>query len=386
MASQRSKAKRLYLALFLLTSLGLSLFWAWGLWGQSFGLGNHALSTNTPAVMGRDPWLWPFTSNSIWNHPIGSQANYHPAQLPKANVVSTDPDLLFVIPRDSPARLLYDPGSWLKRCSGTTTYENLSIQIPDGLIVPDAVNEPGRYETPNNAAALLQPDGRTILQLEPMARCDPQGPVYGYRWPKQNVDLYGDGIPGSHLGSGLSALGGAIRKGELLSKEPIRHALKLEFWGKYLHYDAKRETPGYRWPADRADGQAASIYEGSDPELVMGSLMAIPPATSIASLGLKTDAGRKIAEALRDFGGYVVDSTGWDAHAIAIEAGVEQELQRASGYGLSGNASNPTKFYGDFNRIVQALAIVTDNRPEQPGGAGTPRTDLAPPLPSPPPS
>ena len=29
----------------------------------------------------RDPWLWPFASNSIWNMPIGSEARYVPAGL-----------------------------------------------------------------------------------------------------------------------------------------------------------------------------------------------------------------------------------------------------------------------------------------------------------------
>jgi len=376
MVLARSKNKAFRSALIVLVSMALALM-------LGCGFKDKPGSMNTvvnQAAVGRDPWLWPFSSSSIWNQPIGRQARYSPARLPKANVVSTDPNLLFVIDEDSPTRPLYDPGSWLNRCDGTTTYENLSIQIPDGLIVPDAINEPGRYETPNNAAALLQPDGRTIIQLEPMARCAPQGPVYGYRWPKENVDLYGNGVAGSHLGSGLSALGGTIRKGELLSEQPIRHALKLEFWGDYLYYDANSETPGYRWPADRADGQANSIYKGADPEMVMGSLMAIPPEVSAESLNLKTKAARKIYESLRNFGGYVVDSTGRDAHAIAIEAGVEDELRNALGYGLNGNASSPNDFYEDFNNIVQSLAIVIDNKPEHPGGTGSPLTDLAPPF------
>ena len=107
------------------------------------------------------------------------------------------------------------------------------------MIVPDAINTPTRYYTPNNAAALLQPDGRTIIQLEPMARCIKGGPVYGYHWPKQDIDIYSQGIAGSHLGSGLSAIGGTIRKGELIGSEPIRHVLKLELWEKYLNYNPR---------------------------------------------------------------------------------------------------------------------------------------------------
>ncbi len=44
---------------------------------------------------------------------------------------------------------------------------------------------------------------------------------------KPSVDLYGDGAYGAHWGSGLSALGGSIHLGELLSPEPMRHALKV---------------------------------------------------------------------------------------------------------------------------------------------------------------
>src|SRR6478672_5614739 len=128
----------------------------------------------------RDKWLWPFSQDSIWNLPIGSDAQYSPANLPQAARSSVDKDLLFIIPASSPIRPLYDPGSWTNRCSGTKTYENLSILIPDDLIVPDAINFLVKYYTPNNAAALLQPDGRTIIQLEPMARCVKGGPVYGY--------------------------------------------------------------------------------------------------------------------------------------------------------------------------------------------------------------
>ena len=45
------------------------------------------------------------------------------------------------------------------------------------------------------------------------------------------VSLLSNGSLGAHGGSGLSAVGGMIRLGELLpSAPPIRHAIKLELF------------------------------------------------------------------------------------------------------------------------------------------------------------
>lgn len=328
----------------------------------------------------RDKWLWPFAQDSIWNLPIGSEAQYSPANLPIADRSSVDYDLLFKIPDGSPLRPLYDPGSWTQRCSGTKTYKNLSILIPDDLIVPDAINLVLKYHTPNNAAALLQPDGKTIIQLEPMARCVKAGPVYGYHWPKKDLDLYSQGIAGGHLGSGLSSIGGTIRKGELISNDPIRHVLKLELWEKYINYDPGSLTPGYRWPADRADSAAPTIYKGKNPQIVMGTLFAIPPNVTVDNLGLTTPAGKKLFHALQDYGGYHVDTTGVDAYAIAVEPGVEDEFQATYGYDFSDRAISNNPFYQDFMKLFQALNIVTNNSPNSVGGGGTRRAPLAPPF------
>ena len=349
----------------------------------SMGLANYlqqnSLTTaNSSPANTRNKWLWPFSQDSIWNLPIGSDAQYSPANLPKATYSSVDNDLLFIIPADSPRRPLYDPGSWTNRCSGTTTYE--SIPIPDDLIVADAINTPTKYYTPNNAAALLQPDGRTIIQLEPMARCLKAGPVYGYHHPKPDIDIYGQGISGSHLGSGLSAIGGTIRKGELTGSDPILHILKIELWEKYLNYTPGSSTSGYRWPADRADSHASSIYKGKNLQLVMGSLLAIPPNVTEDSLGLSTPAGKKLFHALQDYGGYQVDATGADTFALAVEQGVEDEFKAAYGYDFYATANSNNPFYEDFFKLFQALNIITNNSPNSIGGDGTRRAPLAPPF------
>jgi len=321
----------------------------------------------------RDKWLWPFSSKSIWNMPIGSGAVYKPAKIQPAQHAAADQEYFYKIRAGAPLRPVYGVGSFGPgRCTGTQSM-NISLPIPDNLIVPDATSTP--YSTPNNASAFLMPDGQTLEQFEPLARCTAGGPVYGWRNPWGGVNIYGDGIKGGHLGSGLSSIGGSIRLGELTNTQPIRHALKINLWGqKYLYYSAA--VPGYRWPATNADANAAKQYHGTNPKLVLGSLLAIPPITP-ASLNLQTPAGKKLFSALKNYGAYVVDDAGWDAHYFCVEKGVLEEFRATYGYDFETSSG---AFYDDYMKLVKALQIVDNNGAKNVGGGGTPRAPLAPPI------
>ncbi|MGL5804385.1 MAG: hypothetical protein ACRC11_02900, partial [Xenococcaceae cyanobacterium] len=248
----------------------------------------------------------------------------------------------------------------------------ISLPIPDNLIVPDATSNP--YSTPNNPSAFLMPDGKTIEQFQPLARCQAGGNVHGWRNPWGGVSIYGDGIKGTHFGSGLSAIGGSIRKGELINNLPIRHALKVNIWAeRYLYYSSK--VKGFRWPADRADSYAADRYRGKNPKLVQGTLLAIPPRISEASLKLQTQPAKKIFRALQNYGAYIVDDSHWDAYYFAVENNVPEEFRKKYGYDFEGNNN---KFYEDAMKLFQALHIVDNNRPNNIGGGGKRRVALAP--------
>lgn len=313
-----------------------------------------------PKVTSRDPWKWPFSSDSIWNTPIGSDAVYKPANFKaESSYIGMDVEYHIILKEDDPIRDIYSPTSWEKRWPGVSKLG--SMPVPDDLIIPDA--DPPH--TPNNCAAFLMPDGRTIKQLEPATRVEPGKHIVG--WPcKADQDIYGPGIYGTHFGSGLSSIGGSIRLGELTSDEPIRHVLKINVWAKkYCYYSD--ELRGYRWPADRADSYAKGNYGGTDPSLVMGTLLAIPPFVTIESLDLQTEPAKKLFYALQDFGAYIVDDSAWDAFDFSAEIGVQEEFKEKYGYDFTGRSG---LFQQDVKKLIEALHIVDNNSPESIGGGG----------------
>jgi hypothetical protein len=311
----------------------------------------------------RDPWLRPFDSDSIWNRPIGQGAVYVDAGIGDAGFTSFDVEYLVKVAATDPFRTVYYPGSWTDRDSGTTVSWLGSMRVPDAFVVADATTNP--YSTPNNASAFLQPNGHSLTQLEPVTRPTPGGPIWGY--PNTGADLFQDGTYGVHFGSGLSAIGGSIRRGELLGGEPIRHALKIELYGaRYYYYSAADATPGYRWPADRADSYAANNYRGTNPALKPGSLLALPKSVDIEALGLAAPQAKKVAKALQDYGAYIVDDAAWNAVYLCAEDGVGPEWSPS---------------LSDINKIVAALKVVDNNGPNSVGGGGAVSSALvAPPI------
>ena len=53
----------------------------------------------------------------------------------------------------------------------------------------------------NNAAALLMPDNDTLVQFQPLVRCQPGGPLLSLSPYPQNFSILGDGTWGAHGGS-----------------------------------------------------------------------------------------------------------------------------------------------------------------------------------------
>ena len=329
-----------------------------------FGLVGQLSAESGPS---RDPWLWPFATDSIWNMPIGSDAKLIPAKIPTPAHIGCDLEWHIRTEAEDPVYPVFAPSSWGTRWPGERKLGEL--RIPADLIIPDAKPP----HTPNACAAFLMPDGRTIRQLEPACRPVAEPRIVGYLHG-EDQDLYGAGIKGTHYGSGLSAIGGSIRPGELTGDAPIRHALKLNVWAKYLHYSDA--VPGFRWPADRCDSYARESYHGKNPSLVMGALLVLPSDLKPLDLDVRTEVGLKLFEAFQGYGAYISDDTAWDASDLCVERSVPHEVAATYGYTMTGTGP----LVEELKRIIPALMIVENNSPEQIGGGGLPIRPLAPEL------
>lgn len=282
----------------------------------------------------RDVRALPFAWDSIWNLPLARSAQYAPFDT-RAQDIYLDIENISVDPAD-PVR---------------------DLEAPNGVVrahVDPRLRADGSF---NNCSTFLTatPDGETIVQGQPL-KLEPGGdPSYRYGWPP--IPLRGDGRLGCHGGSGLSGIGGTVRVGEMSAPAPLRHPLKINL---NCQVSCSTAGEGFRWPAFRADGVYRDRYRGTDPRVNMGTLLAIPPD---ADLGWITEPDtRKIAEALRDYGAYVVDETGGSStNALNAQAGAEAEIP---------HIDSP-----QMVRLFASLDVVTNSAPTSPGGGplGSPR-------------
>jgi hypothetical protein len=328
----------------------------------------------------RDKLQQPFASTSIWNMPIGSSAVYTPANIKDWTGWGVFLEEVYLIHRPNlPLQPIYwsdDRWSGGSRCLPTSTQIQYYAPVPMDYYIAGATSS----DTPNNPSGILTADGDYYLQSQPLTHC--AGYPYTTGYQGATVSLYGDGIRGSQGGSHLSAIGGTIRRGEFAAGR-IPHALKTVLHPSNLSNTAGPgcANPGCRWPAASSDcGNTACGYTGSTPGMKMGSLLALPPAYDCA--GMRTEPGRIVCAALRDYGTYVVD-TGWGPPYIAVERGpdgtVESEFQALYGYSIK-QSSTSHPWSQDWKQLNRALQLVDNNSATSVGGGGTPRQPLAPPI------
>lgn len=119
---------------------------------------------------------------------------------------------------------------------------------------------------------------------------------------------------------GVSASGCSVRMGlldsaSLLAGNPIRHALKLAIYSGYVGEAYALLGRKIQWPAGNADSWAGDASYNTGP-FRYGTMMVIPAAVNLASIGCTTSQGLLIAACLQDYGAYVMD----DANGIVIRA------------------------------------------------------------------
>jgi hypothetical protein len=193
------------------------------------GTSADAAVADADAATYRDPRVQPFASTSIWNMPIGSGATYVAANIasPTSNALLADEDVIVLTPAAPSTPLYRNTADWqptVSRCPWDAGALMFDVPMPAAFVVGDTPTS----DTPNSGLAALLADGRTIKQTQPFARCTAGAPgTSDDVFP--DVDLYGPGIPGAHGGSGLSAIGGTLRVGELRpGGRLVRQALMME--------------------------------------------------------------------------------------------------------------------------------------------------------------
>jgi hypothetical protein len=336
----------------------------------------------------RDALHWPFSQKSIWNMPIGSNARYVHAHLEPTTQagITIDEDYIVMTPTAPLMDIFESDAGWDKdkdRCekTGKLMY---SLPIPQNFVVNKQTWDGA---TPNAGLAVLMPDGRTVRENQPFAHCSNGAYATSfYQFPNQ--DIQGDGYYGAHGASGLSAIGGTLRIGELTPESgPIRHALKINVWGaKNLYYDSINK--GFRWPAGSADGYASSGENAYGKkrtsvlvkECRMGALLAIPSSIKIMSLKLETQPAKILAQTFQDYGAYIVDDTAWNVNALMAEWGPDGRFKDEfkKNWGFDFVTGTDTPWGRDMMKIFAVLYVVDNNTSETIGGGGKPRRPLAP--------
>jgi hypothetical protein len=338
---------------------------------------------------GRDPLKQPFASNSIWNMPIGSGAVFVAANLsgnPGNNIWAAMPGIddekIIMKPTAPLVKVNASNAGWSGKNRCTATGGLLyTVPMPSNYIVPNTNR--------NSSATFLMADGRTIVQTQPLARCTAGGSATSMA-KFTNVDLYGTGITGAHGGSGLSAIGGSIRLGELRPGTTTgpRHALKVNVYAKEALFKCTTRSACSRWPAVTSDSYAVGWYGSAkgntNTAMKMGALLAIPPTKSIASLGLETVPAQQLAWTLQNYGAYIVDDTYAAGFDFNVEDGPDgakkDEFRKDWGFDMGQKVQGNTPWVRDIQRLAKALSVVNNNSATSIGGGGTPRQPLALPI------
>jgi hypothetical protein len=307
------------------------------------------LSGGPPSV--RSQYAWPFAWNAHWNIPISTSATYgSPASSYSATLTTYDYSTEnYAVENNSCDSLSYPVKTFNDGYLG-----NKSVYCNPGM------SGAGQW---NDTTAMLDVNGDTVWQgqtLELSPGGNPSiGGVGNYVVPGLSLTT-SDGNPGAHGGSSLSCLGGTITKAELIARV-IPHALKMCFNGLMFYSSA---GAGYQWPARNADGGYNSsgnvnYYGGSNPIMVEGALLALPPSISIATR-YSDPLVQAIATALQNFGAYLCDNTasGYGNATSLIEMNWDA-VPYWTGTGTFGS---------DLLRMENDLMVVTNSTQATPGG------------------
>ena len=312
--------------------------------------------------------LQPFAADSIWNRRIPGDATYvdisDVTADPEKVIDSVGLDLVTLCSTDASAPLVnVERGSgWKPEQRAVSTGEVLYQRH----LAPDACTDLTFNPISNGLFVLFDPETGTA-DLGIGGYREPGGPLLnsagdGHEAHGLNV-FDGDGLIGYGRASLLPALGGLLRAGEL--DNGIFHALAVNMPTGMLSKEQH-----FVWPARAADGTADITYQGDNPALAMGTLLAIPADIDLDSLTWQTPQGRRLAEAAQRYGWYVVDvllaphhvQLGMDVAAARSDLGFE--IDPATGrQSVDTTKVDPDGLNADVALIASLLHAVPQTAP-----------------------
>jgi hypothetical protein len=255
--------------------------------------------TLTSATVGPSYWKEPVPKNATLENP-GFKASYF----------QSDTNYFVVVDNNTPTVDLLIPAGWGDRdgssIPGHQPQKIGSVKIPANFVIPDVIPP----DTPNNPTVIYNKDTGKSTTLNGLIRPVAGGPVYAFP------------ASGSHAGSGLT--GGEITQAEL-NQGKIEHGLAINIQAsKYVSFN----QGGFTYPATTADGYASpQTYGGSNPNVVMGARLVIPPDVKPADLGITSKDGLAIFNSLQKYGALVADDSGWDAFGFAVDIQAVDRLE-----------------------------------------------------------
>lgn len=303
-------------------------------------------------------WQKPFWSSSIWNRQLPSYRVLVDANMNRRDLITYDLIHDLYLQGSWPNRDVYFNNGWSDRARGYDSGNNLRMK--NNYIVHKEYEGP-YGGTPNSTFAFMMLDRNRILQGQVLCRPTNTGPVYMPWWAYNKFQrLYGDGRKDNqgHGATGLSAIGGTLRNGDLTvtGKTPDGVIKIMVNARRYLHYDWNTKK-GSRWPAGNSDNYREE-YGGSNPALKMGSLLTFDGTTQVRRSWMKTDPGRRIYDTVKKYGAYIVEDSNRDAYALVMTEDEYWAFRNRFGYSPHQYSGS---WHSDINDVMNALEVVDNN-------------------------
>ncbi len=303
----------------------------------------------------RDVAQQPFASDSVWNTPIGAGAQFAAVQ-PGGMDLATG---VMVVNASLSHPVLY----------ATTNDPIGNLHVPSMPAPFASVPLPATLNTTPGGrhVFLVLPDGFTAFEIHSPRRAGSDVRANSI----VRADLRGSGVPPEYrsaTGSGLTPLGGSIRRGEL--KTGIRHLI-----GAVVPLEAvtvKPDGTAHVWPAgwSQAGDANAAAQMARAGNVHVGSLLAIPSGVDITKLAAPGTPAHAIIRAMQDYGVLVKDT---------FDGTYFNEWQREGGAHLIFcvedlfNGDAPRDLAQQLAPAIRELRVVANHGPSSIGGGGARR-------------